>query len=96
MHIPSNLIYAGNNSTEPDIDEELDLTKLTPTLGLLITGGAPERSLRSSPELATKNELYIPATNCSCNFTDWPDKRDGLWAVGYHILKVLFMSVLFS
>lgn len=59
--------------------EELDLTKLSPSLGLLITGGAPERS---PMEQITKNEIYIPSKNCSCKFTDWPTKDDGLQAVG--------------
>jgi len=70
----------GSTESESEAEEDFDLTKLNSTLGLLITGGAPERSLRGNQGLARKNELYIPATNCSCSFEDWPDKEDGLWA----------------
>ena len=81
----------GSTESESEAEEDFDLTKLNSTLGLLITGGAPERSLRGNQGLARKNELYIPATNCSCSFADWPDKEDGLWAVGYQSLKVFSM-----
>merc|ERR1712025_411014 len=69
-------LIASGSSPETEA-EELDLTKLSPSLGLLITGGAPERS---PMEQITKNEIYIPSKNCSCKFTDWPTKDDGLQA----------------